>query len=195
MKTLILTTLFTLLFFSCDKPVSQPPVPLPDNYRFAYTSPGGVRVFSVVEVPLDSLNAVDEGIRIQIEAYRRFYPNWTKFQSLDKYTVRFIAPQAINMDGSPALIHRAGIQTAGTTYGTGRDGNKPPTIVLPHQANQNWLFRDYLVESARNESEHVTESENNLDLFFRLATGGDCHPHAPRTIGENWCGYFAESDF
>lgn len=194
MKTLILTILFVLFFFSCDKPVSQPPTPLPDAYPFKYTTQGGVRVFSVTEVPSDSLNAVDEGIRIQIDSYRRFYPNWTKFQSLDNYTVRFLAPQAINQDGSPALLV-SGIQTAGTTYGTGRDGNSPPTILLPHQANQNWQFRDYLVDSVWFESEHITESENDLDLFYRRAGAGDCHPHAPRNILENYCGYFTENDF
>ena len=179
--------------FSCDTKVSQPPTPLPDNFPYKLTTPQGAKVFSVVAIPNEALTSIDSGLNIQINSAKRFY-NWSKFQKASDYTIRFIEPQVTNQDGSPAIFAR-GIQTAGTTFGTGRDGSYPPTIVLPHQSATNWRYANYLIQSARNESEHVAESENDLTLFFQRANANDCHPHFPQKLAENWCGYFDASKF
>jgi hypothetical protein len=190
MKKLIflIIAVLSLSAFKCGK-VENPPVPVPDKWSFKVKTPRGVTVRANVNVPYLALQDIDTGIATQIRAYNAINPFWTQYNSIEKYVVEFVEPMATNLDGSPALIHRAGVQTAGTTYGTGWDGNDTPTIVLPHQAATNWNYREYLRTSARFESEHIREWTEDKDVFNRFTGANDCHPHAAETPEENYCGY------
>lgn len=157
------------------------PVKMPKSFDYSYPTPFGVMIYSVVAIPEDKKSAVfaavENGINTQIITSSRHNPTWDKARSLEDYRVAFIEPEATNQDGSPALLYNGRIQTAGTVLGVGRDGYSPIIIVLPHQQNQGWAHLQYLAESARNESEHWAESQNDEAMFYRFAVENDFHPH------------------
>lgn len=141
---------------------------------FTQVTHGGVRIASPVTLPAVALDAIDEGIQTQIDKATAAHPDWTEFDNLADYEIKFIAPQAINNvndPGSPAIIVQ-GIQAAGTVDYTGY-----PTIILPYQAN--WDFLDYLKRAAQFESEHVRLWGNNKTLFYYFTGSNDVHPIFP----------------
>lgn len=156
------------------------------RFKYNYKTPKGAEVISTAMVPPDALATVDEGIQKQIDCYDRLEPTWANYKNVSDYGVLFINPMATNQEtepGSPALLVN-GYQTAGTCVGVHPRSNlKKSWIVLPHQTNTNWRFREYLKQSARNESEHVREYRNDYGRFLIYATGNDSHPHAPDENG------------
>lgn len=118
-----------------------------------------------------------------IAASQYHNPSWTLGKTTGEYKVFFIPPMATNMDGSPALLV-AGVQTAGTVINT--DPNVRPTepqIVLPEQAN--WNFLEYLKNSVHNEGEHAREWLNDLNIFLSFTGANDIHPHWSPPPGGN----------
>lgn len=156
------------------------------QFKFNVVTAGGVKVKSTVPVPADILPLIDAGIGRQITKHTAQYPNWTAHKNLSDYEVLIIDPMGINQEtepGSPCIFAQ-GYQTAGTCIGTyPRTNIKVPKIVVPHQANQSWQYREYFLNSIWFESEHVREWVNmNNDptgIFWHYATAGDQHPHVP----------------
>lgn len=162
--------------------VHESAVPIPQDVPYAFRTPGGVSVSSVTNyVPDAALEAIDEGIRNQIERISAAHPEWAARANLVDYRVMFINPMAENVEtdpGSPALIVY-GIQSAGTCVGIGGDGFTLDFIVLPHQVDTSWAHIDYLMHSAWYESEHIREWFNDTAVFNSFLGTGDIHPHFP----------------
>lgn len=158
---------------------------VPDNLPISVTTPHGVKIRSVVPVPMQAQTAIETGILTQIQKTSAFYDGgsnggpWTQKRSLADYRVIFIDPQATNMDGTPAVMVR-GIRSAGTVRGVGDDGWSEDSLILPHQADTNWRYLDYLRDAARFESEHDAEWANDKRVFYYFSQPGkDVHPHFP----------------
>lgn len=148
-------------------------------------TPGGARVKSTTkDVPLSALQDIDAGLQSQIDRYKRVFPSWNLHRNISDYDIDLIEPMGINQEtepGSPHLLVN-GFKTAGTCLGVyPRTNIKRPKIVVPHQAHQNWQYREYFKNSVANESEHIKEYVHlNYDpknLFWYYATAGDVHPH------------------
>ena len=152
------------------------PITLPPSLPYSTGARFGVPyIQSVVPIPESAAEAIGRGIVRQIATTPA---HWTNKREVENYDVVLINPDRINLDGSPALSVR-GIQSAGTVIGVANDGHVPSVIVLPHQANQNWQFLDYLEQSARHESEHDAEWANDQSVFWQFIGAGDIHPHFP----------------
>jgi hypothetical protein len=178
------------LIYNVDIPFDR----LIDPY---FSTANGVTVRSVVPVPAEALQAIENGIAHQIRNTQRAKPEWTGFRNLSEYQVFLIDPHTHNVEtepGSPALLVKAlnpngvdvfTVQSAGTCIGVaggilgGADDPRYPSIVLPHQAQEDWRFLNYLEESARFESEHIAEWGNDKQYFYSFANTGDVHPHWP----------------
>lgn len=181
---LFLVSVMTL-GFKCGKDENAPPanspcgVPMPLSFSTNVISPSGVWVIADVPVPQEALDDIDTGITNQLIRTRLAEPSWTEKNNFSDYHLMFVEPMATNQEtepGSPALIVK-GYQTAGTVVGVGNDGCNMDFIVLPHQRDSNWKYRDYLMHSAWHESEHDREWPNNKNIFFSFANAGDVHPH------------------
>jgi hypothetical protein len=151
-----------------------------------YTTPGGSIVDSVVDVPPAALQALDDGVRIQIEAINRARPDWNLGRTLKEYRFAFIEPtrngvtgqRCVNVEtdpGSPCLYIK-GIQTAGTVLGIQPFSplKDHPVIVLPHQGASGWSHLDYLRNSARNESEHRRECFDQIKVDGKYRKPPEC---------------------
>lgn len=189
-KLLLILILFCLGFIGCKNSSgnnNQLPVKVPTSFAYFYTTPKGVSISSVVELPVDKkeliLNTIDKGILTQITTCGDKYPSWTSVRNNSDYNLMFIEPDRINQDGSPALMYKGIYQTAGTVIGLNNDGYSPTTIVLPHQGGQNWAYLYYLEQSSRNESEHFAEWYNDKNIFQYYANANDVHPHC-KLVGE-----------
>lgn len=151
-------------------------------FKHRYVSRNGVRIVSTVPVPTDAMDLVENGIMEQIRRHSAAHPAWDKFKKLSDYAVVFIDPMGVSevsLPGAPTL-EVMGIQTAGTCIGVSdRPRADQPTIVLPHQADSDWQFENYLMRSAWHESEHVREYANDRGEFLRYIGAGDVHPHIP----------------
>lgn len=171
---LAISLIWCILAFSCNSP--QTPGnsgPGPDQH-----TKKGVTVVSPVVVPDAALDAIDEGIAIQIS---KMPATWAQARRVTDYPVHFVAPEATNQDGSPALIV-SGTQSAGTVAGTlcglnsgGASGT--PYLKLPYQTD--WQYLDYLRNSVQFESEHLSESKNDCQEFMKWTGPSDRHPHRP----------------
>lgn len=190
MKTLRFFLLFTILFsFSCGEKsnvktgsINNLPTQMPTQFAQQTFSQNGVGVISVVSYQNRDIDqAIESGINGAIRSYRAVHPEWTQKMHPSEFLVILIEPQAINQDGSPAILVN-GIQSAGTVIGVGSHSNlySPSVIVLPHQSAQNWKYLKYLKFSAWNEAEHYIEWHNSQPLFYTFAVANDVHPHTPR---------------
>lgn len=167
-----------LAYFRFRKKKIEPPFPFPATFIHEYAADSDPWVRSNVPVPAEALAAIKEGIQIQLERSTAARPDFTAYGIPMDYIVCFIDPMAINQEndpGSPAiLVH--GIQAAGTCLGVGDMISNIPIIVLPHQANQNWGFLDYLKRSAQYESEHIRLFANDSEMFRHYQGANDSHP-------------------
>jgi len=156
------------------------------QFKKYYTTVNGVVVRSTVDVPNENLRLIEEGITNQITRHNAAFPNWSAHKSLSDYEVLIIDPMCTNEytePGSPC-IEVNGWHSAGTCIGTyPRTNIKRPKIVVPHQADTNWQFKDYFMRSVWHESEHVREWVNQENeptgRFYFYANSGDIHPHVP----------------
>lgn len=159
------------------------------NFKYFYRRTAEFpEIISTVPVPDGARRLLAEGIRRQIACYSETKPDWAKGTTFADYTVVFVdapfvddanrnGPRITNRDGSPAILVM-GFQSAGTAIGvTAHSAVKRPYIVLPHQAESNWAYPDYLRNSADYESEHIREALNDYAEFLRWAHAGDVHPH------------------
>lgn len=155
---------------------------LPGTPGYAYATPGGAQVVSVVPVPDDVLPLIDEGITNQLTRINAAKPDWANKRNISDYHIFFIDPMAVNQvndPGSPALIV-SGVQTAGTCVGVAGDGFSGDFIVAPHQQDTQWRYRSYLVNTTWHESEHQREWANDRGVFYYFVQPGmDNHPHFP----------------
>lgn len=154
---------------------------LPGTPGYAYATPQGGQVVSVVTVPDRALAVIDEGYTNQLTRINAAKPEWANKKTIPEYKIFFIDPMAtnqINDPGSPALIV-SGYQTAGTCVGIAGDGFGSDFIVLPHQAATDWQHLDYLMHSVWHESEHIREWFNDTGVFYGFLGTGDVHPHFP----------------
>src|SRR5690606_30971812 len=112
------------------------------------------------------------GLNDMIRRSKLHFPDWQFWGVPSAYHVLFIDPMAynkINDKGSPAIVVRT-IQAAGTGIGWWpRAASRRMSIVLPHQAGQNWSFTNYLFNSVANEGAHFRAL--NDPTFFNLHTG------------------------
>ncbi|MCZ2392217.1 MAG: phage virion morphogenesis protein [Acidobacteria bacterium] len=170
------------------------------KFKYTYRTPEGAEVLSTVEVPSLALDLIDEGIENQLTRINAAKPDWSRFKQISDYRVLLVDPMATNQvtePGSPAIIvSRFGYpqsQTAGTCLGVmwqprwNADGSYTlpgtgldhPYIVVPHQSNQGWHFRDYFMRSVWHESEHIREAMNDWATFQHFQGSNDIHPHFP----------------
>jgi hypothetical protein len=152
---------------------------IPDTFAMMTATTGGVWVMANVTVPQFALDEIDAGIAMQIERATAKFPDWIAGSTLKDYSVMFLGPMARNQvtdPGSPALVVN-GVQCAGTVIGT--EPGSRAIIVLPDQDESGWAHRDYLRESARNESEHVRLAMNDRSLFDHFQGVNDIHPIFP----------------
>jgi len=164
-----------------------PPVPIPQDGWKQYSRPSGGYIFTRYAIPAEKRDAVlariERGLQKCIDITSRHNPTWNRPDHVSGFdTIVFIEPMARNQDGSPALVTRNGIQTAGTVLNVGypdavERGN--PNIVLPDQGHPDyeWLYLDYLENAVWFECEHVREWLNNKNMFFYFLDAGDVHPH------------------
>lgn len=171
-------------------------VGIPDeftNLKESYKTPRGAKVRSTVPVPADALTAVDEGLDRQIRRLSDIFPNWSAGKNISDYTVVFIDPNTagnppktcqneVTEPGSPC-VYIGGIQSAGTVLGTDdywSELDKVLPIVVPHQQNQQWRYRDYLINSVHNESEHArgwwNRQNEPQNVFYYFLGANDAHP-------------------
>jgi len=78
--------------------------------------------------------------------------------------------------GAPYKVYTALLTQTGTSAPTATVFSNIPIIVLPHQANQNWGFLDYLKRSAQYESEHIRLFANDIEMFRHYQGANDVHP-------------------
>ena len=152
------------------------------KFRYEQMTPAGIKVWSVVEVPDQALDAIDRGISEMLRRYTAIRPDFKNASQIHEYKILFVEPDGVTVEtnpGAPFIYHRSGGPTAGTVIGCNSDSACRPYvyIVLPHQAKQNWQYLDYLAHSADHECEHYFEWHNCASLFFYFATAGDVHPH------------------
>jgi hypothetical protein len=142
------------------------------TFRHTYRTPQGVEVRSVVPVPANFLTAIDEGFQAQIDRFNVILPEWSLHENIAERVVLMIEPNRtyepggnpsppcqnkVNEPGAPCMFVK-GIQTAGTVAGLHDRWealDKRPAVVLPHQQNQNWQFREYFKATIHNEAEHL----------------------------------------
>jgi len=149
-------------------------------FKYNFITPKGVRVISTVTVPDTALNDIDAGIESQIIRHNAAFPHWNNFKKHTDYQVLFVDQMDEHPTHGTPEVRIQGIQSAGTCIGVNPMGNNvEPMIVLPHQQKQEWKFRDYLMRSAWNESEHCREFVNSLEIFLKYAVANDVHPHVP----------------
>lgn len=171
-------------------------------------TPQGARVWGNVQLPDEFLRLADVGIEKQITCILERFPEWKKFTRVSDYFILAIDPMAINQvndPGSPALILRGSIQTAGTVLGV-QSGIFPPAdwdgttnlaetiditkgcpgtsvsrpyLVIPHQAPMAWAHQTYWRDANRNEGEHAFEAVNDTRVFVSKLGEHDIHPHFP----------------
>jgi hypothetical protein len=154
---------------------------VPKQFPFNYKTPAGIPVGSTKEIlpeyQADVFRAFEYGVQNRINSTNAKFPEWTKKTALNDCVIGLIDPHKTNGDGSPALIV-SGFQSAGTVIGVEQFPVYPvQMIVLPHQADTNWKYLNYLSLAARNESEHDAEFANDRNYALSLAVSGDVHPH------------------
>lgn len=152
------------------------------KFKYKYLTPAGIKVWSVVEVPAQALQAIDRGISDMLVRYRAIKPDWKNATQIHEYKVLFVEPDGVSAEsepGAPFIYHRSGGPTAGTVIGCSPDSACEPYVylVLPHQEKQKWNFLNYLSNSAFHEGEHYFEWHNCWGVFLHFAHRGDVHPH------------------
>ena len=152
------------------------PIDIPRKFDNNYNTPMGAFVSSLNPIP-DSVkdavfSAIDKGITALFVATDHF--DYNQKQNHSDYAVCFIPKMATNMDGSPALVTKTGIQTAGTVIGVGGIPVSPSFLLLPE--NFDPQFMDYLATSVRNEGEHDLAWANDKDFFYAHIGANDVHP-------------------
>ena len=192
MKALILISLVLVFFKGCgeEKNINQglDAVGIPSShaeFKHSYRTPRGVDVKSTVEVPMNVLFTIDQGILMQLDRINIARPDWKNKLNPNQYAVLFVDPMATNVEtdpGSPAILIK-GIQSAGTVIGFNGDaGMKQSYIVAPHQADTQWRYIDYLRRTIWYESEHDRECnepdpKNPSNDCYHFRGVNDIHPH------------------
>ncbi len=190
---LILLVIFTIAFKGCGETkginVALDGLGIPTSaadFKHDYRTPQGVVVRSTQELPAIALNAIDEGIRMQIDRLDHLRPMWNNYKDIRQYKVLVVEPGAystVDLPGAPLLMLRDGVTTAGTVIGIGGTASLGTTyIIVPHQKGQNWRFMDFFKEAVHNESEHAREcnepsSENPSPECTKFFGVNDKHPH------------------
>ena len=195
MKKLLLALLLFSFFISCSEKkgilAALSSVGIPGTaaeFRYSYTTPGGVSVQSTQEIPPRVLDIIDTSINLQITRISLARPTWNNHISLSNYSVLLIDPTAysqIDLPGAP-LIQLPGGTTAGTVIGI--HGTRKTVdlsyIVVPHQNGQNWRFLEFFSQAVYNESEHDRECNEPSRLApyqecDQFSGWNDVHPHFP----------------
>jgi hypothetical protein len=171
------------------------------NFKHDYTTPKGMKVKSVVPVPSDFLVAADEGATLQVERFRAMFPEWQP-KPLPETTILIVHPNRITIQdgsvtppcfneftepGSPC-IYAQGQRASGMMIGHDdrwEDIDVMTPIVMPHQVEQGWRFRQYWVNTVHNEREHVDGWKNRMvnptGVFYHFVNtyenpNADFHP-------------------
>lgn len=186
---LVVIGVLTAIYFTLIKPrlakkpipsLSAPGITLPPTDIGHYRPDGGMYYTSlVINEPLHTIigQTIVDGLTDMLAAEQYAHPLWTNKMTTKDYKVFFIAPMATNQDGSPALLV-GGVQSAGTTINTNPQfPGTDPEIVLPEQAQ--WNYLEYLKESVHNEGEHACEFNNDINVFLSFTGPNDVHPHFP----------------
>ena len=166
------------------------------NFKHDYTTPGGIKIRSVVPVPQGWLAKADEGIRQQIDWFAPHAPAWTAGVNLSEYTLLFVEPNylfdwnthqqtppcvtEVDWAGSSCLYIN-GVKSVGTMIGHDDHWNKldlQPAIILPHQAANDWTKTEFFIVSVRHESEHVrlwmNRQNEPKNLFYNFINRAGC---------------------
>lgn len=149
------------------------------NFRKKYTTPGGARVRSTVEIPANFITAIDTAINNQFALYATRFPGWTKYAHVSDYDILVIDPMAtneVNDPGSPAILVK-GHQASGTTIGVWNyDAVDRPYFVVPHQVESGWSHLPYWIDSIDNETQHGRLAMNDYSRFLYYQGERDLHP-------------------
>lgn len=165
------------------------------NFQYHYTTPGGIKIHSVVEVPPAFLGYADEGRQRQIERFHTVFP---QFADSPETTILLIHPNyGFNPDGTPSgppcvtevndpgspCIYVSGQKAAGATIG-GDDRwtelDKVVPIVMAEQSAQNWTKVEWFKAVVHNEREHVSawrnRTANPQNIYYHFQGEFDVHP-------------------
>lgn len=163
---------------------------------FRQTTRQGAIIDSVVTVPQHGLDALDRGLQRRIDRFAIMFPGWPAARSVAGTRVLFIHPnRTYGPDGTPSArcslesipgapcLFVGGIKTAGTVLGTHDLWDAidlDPPLVLPHQAEGNWQWLEYLAAAAHNEDEHragwLNLRNNPTGVFYQFLGANDVHP-------------------
>lgn len=165
------------------------------DFNVFFTTPGGIRMRSPVEVPDEFKRAADRGVQRTIDKYKAVYPFWKFYTRLVDYdavlpTANFVGDTNPDIIGAPILTY-GGNYTAGTSIGVDpRPSVKKMYLVIPHQAYSDdthtgaavrvacdWKWIEFWENTFANEAEHQIERANDYNLFLRFTGWNDVHPH------------------
>lgn len=205
----ILVIAYFCAAFACNNsggtsnPCAAKPIPkdcyesvtIPPNVNdHVITTPGGVTIRSVVDVPLQAQLALDQAAQADIATYAQFFPQWTKYRTLPEFTVFVIEPDHYSTEADPGagLINvaystgtlngvptgRATVSSAGTCIGCPGSGySGTPAAVIPEQG-PSWEHLRMFREAAFNEWQHAIECANDAGgVCMQFAIVADQHPH------------------
>lgn len=163
---------------------------------YKYTSAQGAIVESVAPVPQIALDSLDRAFQRRIGRFGIMFPNWTDARVVRGTRVIFVEPnRTYSPEGTPSAPCRLesipgapcifvhGIKSAGTVAGTNVRWDLldlDPPLILPHQADGNWQWLDYLEAAAHNEDEHragwLNLRNDPTGVFYRFLGVNDNHP-------------------
>jgi hypothetical protein len=163
---------------------------VPANWLNSELTPLGARVvwndnpFNNEEEKALAFACFDVGLRNATNAMSPKYPTWDFNNSL--VTIGILPATATNLDGSNALMTKAGQQIAGAVIGVD-DGYALQMILIPSQKENGWRYTDLQARTIWYESEHLREGMSNIQEFIRYSGRvegiPDNHPHHPLPAG------------
>jgi hypothetical protein len=145
-----------------------------------YTTPQGMKIDSVDEVPAKFLVTLDRAITDMVSVHRRHFPQWSKMNKPADYAIVFVKPGFVTVENDPGAgaIYVKGVGTAGTIIGEqGYSGADRCYIVLASQKVNNWGKFMFVYNAAYNEGEHADEFANDITVALSHVGAFDVHPH------------------
>lgn len=166
------------------------------NFKYDYTTPGGIKIRSTQPVPQNWLQMADQGLQSEIDRVIPHAPGYAAGRNLSEYTLLFVDPNylfdynthettppcvtEVDYPGSSCLFIN-GIKSVGTIIGHDENWeelDKRPAIILAHQAANNWTRSDFFTVSIQNEGSHLLLWLNRRNeptgMFYRFMNTPDC---------------------
>jgi hypothetical protein len=167
------------------------------NFKYEYTTPGGIKINSVVPVPAAFLGYADEAAQRQVARFAEMFPAWSNARDIRGRRIFIVVPGRLRQvdgtagphcvteqddPGAPCLFI-SGYKAAAATFGCNdlwQKMDQNPPIVLPHQQFQNWQYVQWFKNSVEYEFEHHSGWMNRQNaptgVFYHFLGANDVHP-------------------